>query len=200
MAIQFLRGDTAANDGYTGPVGSLTVDTEVGTIRIHDGVTAGGWIIGNVDESGNINTISGTSPIVISGTTADPVIEIKAATPSQDGSMSSEDKSKLDGMQSGAEVNDVNSVNTQTGSVVLDSDDIEEGVSNLYFTDSEKTKLSGVEEGAEVNTVDSVNGQTGEVTIPNADEGTDGLMSTGSQTFSGNKTFSGVVTIDEGAI
>jgi len=41
------------------------------------------------------------------------------------------------------------------------SDDVTEGVTNLYFTDAERTKLTGIEDGAQVNTVDSVNGQGG---------------------------------------
>jgi len=107
MAIQFLRGTTSQNDAYTGPVGSLTIDTDVGNIRLHDGVTAGGYIIANIDEVGNINSISGSSPIQISGTTTDPVISIQAATTVQNGYMSSADKTKLDGIEAGAQVNTV---------------------------------------------------------------------------------------------
>lgn len=152
--IQFLRGTTAANDAYTGPVGSLTVDTEVGTIRVHDGVTAGGWVIATVDDAGGITSVSGTSPIVISGTTTDPVVSIQQVSDTQDG----------------------------------------------YLTSADKVKLDSVESGAQVNTVDSVNGQTGAVTIPEANATTVGLVSTGDQTFAGNKTFSGVLTIDEGTL
>lgn len=323
--IQFIRGTTAANDGYTGPEGSFSIDTEANNIRLHDGTNPGGTVIANIDQAGNISTISATSPLSISGTTEDPVIEIQQATTSQDGYMSSTDKSNLDeahgwgdhaqagyestsnkgqadgyagldgtgkvpsgqlpsfvddvleyssqanfpttgesgkiyvaldtgktyrwGSSSYTEISsgDVNSVNGQTGVVVLDTDDVSEGTGNLYFTDSraqgaisvsgdltysngvisfsetysnaseiktayesnadtnaytdsEKTKLAGIEDGAEVNTVDSVNGQTGAVTIPNADETTSGLVSTGTQTFAGDKTFAGIVTIDEGAI
>ena len=65
----------------------------------------------------------------------------------------------------------VDSVNTQTGAVVLDTDDISEGLSNLYYTEArvsantdvaantaknsypsaDATKLAGIEAGAEVN-------------------------------------------------
>lgn len=107
MSIQFLRGNTASNDAYTGPVGSLTIDTQLGNIRVHDGTTAGGWVIANIDEVGQIESISADSPIQISGTTENPVISIQAATTSQDGYMSSTDKSKLDGIEAGAEVNTV---------------------------------------------------------------------------------------------
>ncbi len=51
------------------------------------------------------------------------------------------------------------------------SDDVTEGVTNLYFTDAERTKLTGIEDGAQVNTVDSVNGQTGAVSLDKSDIG-----------------------------
>ena len=65
--------------------------------------------VGDVQSSGNI-TVTGTV----------------------DGRDVSSDGSKLDGIESGAEVNTVDSVNAQTGAVVLDSDDIAEGNTNLY--------------------------------------------------------------------
>jgi len=372
--IQFIRGNTLANDGYTGPVGSLSVDTQAGNIRLHDGVTPGGWVIANIDNTGAVKTISANSPLIVSGTLENPVIEIQAASPTTSGYMSAADKSKLDGIEAGAEVNvladwnattgdsqilnkpafgsaafsensafataaqggnadaafgwgdhasagyelasnkgaangyasldgagkvtasqlpsfvddvlefsslsvfpvtgesgkiyvaidtgktyrwggtayteissgDVNSVNGKTGVVVLNTADVSES-GNLYFTtaraqgaisvagdltysggvisfnetystpseiktayesnldtnaftDSEKSKLAGVQAGAEANAVDSVNGQTGAVVIPDANSTTAGLISTGAQTFAGNKTFTGIVTIDEGVI
>ncbi len=44
----------------------------------------------------------------------------------------------------------VTSVNTQTGVVVLDTDDISEGATNLWFTAAEETKLAGIETAADV--------------------------------------------------
>jgi len=45
----------------------------------------------------------------------------------------------------------VDSVNGQTGVVVLDADDIGDGITNKAYTATEKTKLDGVAAGAEVN-------------------------------------------------
>lgn len=45
----------------------------------------------------------------------------------------------------------VDSVNGQVGAVVLDTDDIAEGATNLWFTAAEETKLAGIAAGAEVN-------------------------------------------------
>jgi len=58
-----------------------------------------------------------------------------AATTSVSGFLSSTDKTKLDGIQSGAEANAVDSVNGETGTVVLDTSDIAE-VTNLYYTEA----------------------------------------------------------------
>ena len=41
-AIQFRRGTTAQHGSFTGLVGEITVDTDLDTLRVHDGSTAGG--------------------------------------------------------------------------------------------------------------------------------------------------------------
>ena len=41
--VQFRRGTTAQNNAFTGSVGELSVDTDIETIRVHDGSTAGGF-------------------------------------------------------------------------------------------------------------------------------------------------------------
>lgn len=50
----------------------------------------------------------------------------------------------------------VDSVNSQTGVVVLDQDDIGDGTTYKQYSATEKTKLAGIETGAEVNTIDTV--------------------------------------------
>lgn len=94
MSIQFLRGTTAANDSYTGLAGTFSIDTDLNQVRVHDGVTAGGHVVGNVSS-------------------------IPDATTSESGLMSSSDKTKLDGIEVGAQVNTVTSVQGNTGDVVI---------------------------------------------------------------------------------
>ena len=65
------RGNTAAASTYTGPLGELLVDTGLQTIRIQDGVTAGGWLLGGgaVDLSGvNANIAALSARITFSNT------------------------------------------------------------------------------------------------------------------------------------
>ena len=60
----------------------------------------------------------------------------------------------------------VTSVNSFTGAVVLDADDISDATTtNKYTTQTDIDKLAGISAGAEVNAVDSVNTQTGAVVL-----------------------------------
>lgn len=89
-----------------------------------------------ISNTGTIGTF-GTAPIQVGvDLSGNATISIDAATTSTAGSMSAADKSKLDGIQAGAQVNSVTSVNTQTGAVVLDTDDVAEGTTNLYLTNA----------------------------------------------------------------
>jgi hypothetical protein len=49
-AIQFRRGTTAQHGSFTGLVGEITVDTDLDTLRVHDGSTAGGTRLAKYDE------------------------------------------------------------------------------------------------------------------------------------------------------
>ena len=49
-AIQFRRGTTAQHSTFTGLVGEITVDTDLDTIRVHDGSTAGGTRLAKYSE------------------------------------------------------------------------------------------------------------------------------------------------------
>jgi hypothetical protein len=64
----------------------------------------------------------------------------------------------------------VSSVNTQTGAVVLDADDLADGSSKVQMTTAERTKLAGVATGATVYTTE------------NAQDDAAALFSTGSHT------------------
>ena len=41
--LQFRRGTTAQNNAFTGAAGEISIDTDSKNLRIHDGVTAGGY-------------------------------------------------------------------------------------------------------------------------------------------------------------
>ena len=70
-------------------------------------------------------------------------LESNVATNNSKVSFDSTSSSKLSGIESGAQVNDVTSVNGQTGSVTLTSSNVNEGT-NLYYTDSRVASNSAV--------------------------------------------------------
>lgn len=43
--VLLKRGNTAVSSTYTGPVGEITLDTDLLQLRVHDGTTQGGWVI-----------------------------------------------------------------------------------------------------------------------------------------------------------
>ena len=57
-AIQWRRGTTAQHSSFTGLVGEITVDTDLDTIRVHDGSTAGGHRLAKYSEIGDITAVT----------------------------------------------------------------------------------------------------------------------------------------------
>ena len=108
------------SSGGTAPVISITAATTsaAGSMSAADKTKLDGIAAGATANTGTVTGVTGTAPIVSSGGTA-PAISISAATTIAAGSMSAADKSKLDGIAAGAQVNTVTSVNGQTGAVTV---------------------------------------------------------------------------------
>ena len=79
IQVQFRRGTTTQHGSFTGAVGEVTVDTDLDTLRVHDGSTAGGVRLAKHSElagaggGGTVTSVdSGTGltggPITSSGT------------------------------------------------------------------------------------------------------------------------------------
>lgn len=63
--LQLRRGTTAQHSTFTGAAGEITVDTDLNTLVVHDGATAGGHPI---DLSGKQDTlVSGTNIKTLNG-------------------------------------------------------------------------------------------------------------------------------------
>jgi len=78
--ILLKRGNAIVSQGYVGPIGEITLDTTLNTLRIHDGVTPGGTIIptaANVaaEVTDAVNVIGGTT---ISGQIATALLPVYA--------------------------------------------------------------------------------------------------------------------------
>jgi hypothetical protein len=56
--VLLKRGNTSQNNNYTGVSGEVTIDTQAVTLRIHDGVTAGGSVINAAGVAGSYSNVN----------------------------------------------------------------------------------------------------------------------------------------------
>ena len=95
-------------------------------------------------------------------------------------------------------------VNTQTGAVVLDADDIDDSSTTHKFTDATAiSKLSGIEAGAEVNVNADWNSSSGDSQIlnkPTLTSGTVTSVATGTGLSGGTITSTGTVSLANTAV
>lgn len=61
--VQFRRGTTAQNNSFTGSAGELTVDTQLGTLRVHTG-TQGGNVLVNIDAVQTLSNKTLSNPAI----------------------------------------------------------------------------------------------------------------------------------------
>ena len=65
--LQLRRGTTSQNNAFTGAAGELSYDTEVDTIRVHDGSTAGGFAMSTASATETLTNKTLTAPKIASG-------------------------------------------------------------------------------------------------------------------------------------
>lgn len=191
--IQFIRGTTSENDGYTGPAGSMSVDTQLNNIRLHDGSTPGGFTIASIDDDGTIQSVDANAPLRVTGTTENPVIEIQSATTSQDGYMSKEDKQTIDGLGSASKKATEDFATAAQGNKADKAEGWGDHSKAGYENNSNKGSNNGYAG------LDS-SGNVPESQLQEASKSNSGIVSIGSQTFSGEKTFKGNINVDFGGI
>jgi hypothetical protein len=63
VQVQLRRGTEAQNNAFTGVVAEVTVDTTNNELRVHDGSTAGGHVIGG----GGGGAVESVSPFLLMG-------------------------------------------------------------------------------------------------------------------------------------
>ena len=60
--LQLRRGTTSHNNSFTGAAGEVSVDTDLNQLRLHDGSTAGGNIVGEVPIGSIIGYTGSSAP------------------------------------------------------------------------------------------------------------------------------------------
>ena len=70
--VQFRRGTSTQNLAFTGANGEISVDTNLGVLRVHDGVTAGGNVLVGVNATQTLTNKTLTSPTINSATLSNP--------------------------------------------------------------------------------------------------------------------------------
>jgi len=70
--VQFRRGTTTQNNNFTGASGEISVDTTLGTLRVHNGSTAGGQAVVGETASQTLTNKTLTSPTINSATNNNP--------------------------------------------------------------------------------------------------------------------------------
>jgi hypothetical protein len=175
-----------------------------------DGIAAGAQV--NVATNLTYSTATTTGTVNSStGTNA----TIPAATTSLAGLMTNADKTKLNGIAAGAQVNVATnlgtsaSTTTRTVTSSTGSDVVLPAVTTSLagvMTAADKSKLNGIAAGAQVNVATNlswtngttagprVNSSTGaNAVMPTASASISGAVTTGAQTWAGNKTFNNSV-------
>ncbi len=163
------EGDIDANTTAIAGKVSKTGDTMTGNLTAPSFIKTGGTSSQFLKADGSVdsNTYVTSGDINLSNTPAANSVDVEisggtdttiaAATTSLAGVMSASDKTKLDGIEAGAEVNTVDSVNGQVGVVVLNADDISDAATtNKFTTAADISKLAGIEAGADVTDATNV--------------------------------------------
>jgi hypothetical protein len=179
-----VDGAIIDSNGVSGTSGQILSSTGVGT----------DWVdlseISGVDGTGTANNVTKwldadtvTNSIMTDDGSAVNVGGNITLTGTVDGRDVATDGSKLDGIEAGAQVNTVDSVNGNTGTVVLNSDDIAEGATNLYdktvtLTEGDNVTITGTYPNFTISSNDVV----GEVSSVNAGSGISVDSTTGNVT------------------
>ena len=126
--VQYRRGTGAQNDAFTGALAEITVDTTNGTLRVHNGVTAGGSNIATVSYVDNaISSLSANS--ITDGTSSVAIIEAN-------GNIRANVGGGTVGLFSSTGLLVTGSIEATGGFIGLDATKIESGTSNVSVISS----------------------------------------------------------------
>jgi len=207
-AIQLRRGTAVEHGSFTGLAGEITVNTTRNSIHVHDGSTAGGTELATKASVDGL-TVNSISDVTITTPSSGQVLQYNGSAwvnATDEDNLSNNDTDDLaegstnqyytDARARGAisvtgsgsynsstgvitVTGGVTSVNSLTGAVTIDTDDVAEGSTNQYYTDARSRSAISVTGSGSYNSatgvitvtggVTSVNSLTGAVTIDTDD-------------------------------
>lgn len=207
--IQFLRGTEAKNNTYVGPEGSITVDITNWRIRLHDGLTAGGFALARLDDIAVTSVAGKTGAVVLNKSdvglsnvdnTSDLNKPVSTATQNAlNLKLNSNDASVTNAREwTAATVSQAEAeAGTDTTRRAFTAQRVRQSIAayTLPFSTTDRTKLDGIAAGAQANvptnlslgtrtaTAVPVNSSTGtSVSLPVATTSLAGLMSSADKT------------------
>ncbi len=126
--VQYRRGTAAQNDAFTGALAEITVDTTNGTLRVHDGILAGGSNIATVAYVDNaVGSLSADS--ISNGTSSVAII-------ASGGNIRANVGGSTVGLFSSTGLLVTGSIEATGGFIGLDATKIESGTSNVSVISS----------------------------------------------------------------
>ena len=163
--VQLRRGTSAEHSSFTGAAGEITVNTSNSTIHVHDGSTAGGTELATKSSVDGL-TVNSISDVTITTPSSGQVLQYNGSAwvnATDEDNLANNDTDDLaegstnqyytDARARGAisvtgsgsydsstgvitVTGGVTSVNSLTGAVTIDTDDVAEGSTNEYYTDA----------------------------------------------------------------
>ena len=164
-AIQLRRGTAVEHGSFTGLAGEITVNTTRNSIHVHDGSTAGGTELATKSSVDGL-TVNSISDVTITTPSSGQVLQYNGSAwvnATDEDNLANNDTDDLaegstnqyytDARARGAisvtgsgsynsstgvitVTGGVTSVNSLTGAVTIDTDDVAEGSTNQYYTDT----------------------------------------------------------------
>jgi len=181
--ISSAAGVSASSSGASGLVqlsdgaGGFTSDTDLSWDAAGGELTVNGklTVTGLIDPTGleldpqgaNPGGVAANTLWLDSGASNRPKIGYNAVIRASDNISELTNDSVFVDAAGAASAAPVQSVNSATGAVVLDADDLADGATNVMMTSTERTKLSGIATGAEVNVNADWNAVSGDAQILN---------------------------------
>lgn len=216
--VQIRRGTTAGHSSFTGAVAELTFDTDLKTIRAHDGSTAGGIVLARASDintavsnlidsaPGALNTLNELAAAINNDNNFAATVVTQLNTKAAVSSLTTANVTEISNLyftqgRARESISASGSINYSNTSGIIsftqgNTDTIVEGVSNFYFTEARVTSSVSGNLALKANLTDKLNVFAATTSAELAELITDETGS-GNLVFNASPTFTGNVSVAE---